>query len=167
MITISEIMMPIVRDVRTKDERDKLHEDMGELEAALFRSNFETFEKVLSARLPERTALVMRDICARSEFKNNLGALRTFLHDIKNTLDTFLLLKLTLAFKPSEEMINRLYEWTQQNLGLGVALDINYDGSILGGARIIFGGKYKEMTLAQMITDALGKEKIAVLGMIK
>ena len=167
MITISEIMMPIVRDVRTKDERDKLHEDMGELEAALFRSNFETFEKVLSARLPEHTALVMRDICARSEFKNNLGALRTFLHDIKNTLDTFLLLKLTLAFKPSEEMINRLYEWTQQNLGSGVILDIGHDTSILGGVKIIFNGRYKEMTLVQMITNTMVKEKTTIMGMIR
>lgn len=167
MITISNIVILVVRDVRTKDERDTLREDIGELEAALFRSSPDAFEKVLSARLPKRTALVIRDICTRPEFKNNREALRTFFHDVKNTLDSFLLLKLTLALKPSEEMINRLHEWTQQNLEVGVVLDIAYDASILGGVKIIFSGRYKEMTLAQMITETMAKEKINIMGMIK
>lgn len=167
MIAISNIVILVVRDVRTKDERDKLREDMSELEAALFHSNPDAFEKVLSARLPERTALVIRDICARPEFKNNTGALRTFFHDVKNTLDSFILFKLTLALKPSEEMINRLHEWTGQNLGVGVVLDIGYDASILGGVKIIFNGRYKEMTLAQMITETMAKEKINIMEMIK
>lgn len=166
MITIPEIYMPIVRDVRTKDERDKFLESISGLEAALFRSSPDALEKILSTQLPEHTASVIRDICARPEFKNNSGALRALLRDVKNTLDAFLLLKLTFAFKPSEEMINRLHEWTQQNLGMGVALDIGYDASILGGARIIFNGKYKEMTLAQMITETMAKEKATIMGMI-
>lgn len=167
MITIPDICMPIVRDVRTKDERDTLREDIGELEAALFRSSPNAFEEVLNARLPERIALAIRDVSARPEFKNNSGALRMFFHDLKNTLDAFLLLKLILAFRPSEEMINRLHEWIGQNLGMGVALDIGYDASILGGARIIFSGRYKEMTLAQMITESMAKEKTIIMGMIK
>jgi F0F1-type ATP synthase delta subunit len=109
----------------------------------------------------------MRDICARPEFKNNSEALRMFFHDVKDTLDAFVLLKLTIAFKPSEEMINRLHEWTRQNLGAGAVLDIGYDASILGGVRVIFSGRYKEMTLAQMITDAMVKEKKIIMGMIK
>lgn len=167
MTTIPDICMPIVRDVRTKDERDKLREDIGELEAALFRSSPDAFEEVLNARLPKRIALAIRDICARPEFKNNSGAIRIFLHDLKNTLDAFLLLKLIVAFKPSEEMIHRLHEWTEQNLGIGVVLDIGYEASILGGVRIIFSGRYKEMTLAQMITDAMAKEKTTIMGVIK
>lgn len=167
MITIPDIMMPIVRNVRTKDERDKLREDIDELEAALFRFSPDAFEKVLTARLPERIALAIRDICARPEFKSNSGALKTLLHDLKNTLDAFLLFQLILAFKPSEEMINRLHEWMGQNLGMGVALDLGYDASILGGARMIFSGRYKEMTLAQMITEAMAKEKMTIMGMIK
>ena len=167
MITIPDIMAAVVRGVRTKDERDMLREQINELEAALFHSDPKIFDDILTARLPKNTTDAMREIFARPEFKGNTQALRNFFQNLRDTLDTFSLLKINIAFKPSEQMIDRLHEWTQQNLGLGVALDINYDGSILGGARIIFGGKYKEMTLAQMITDALGKEKIAVLGMIK
>lgn len=167
MITIPDIMVPIVRYVRTKEERDKLGEEIGELEGALFHSNSEAFEKVLSARLSEHVASAMRDILARPEFKNNSESLRIFFHDVKNVLDAFILLRLTLAVKPSEEMVDHLYEWVQKNLGIGVVLDIGYDGSILGGARIIFNGRYKEMTLAQMITDILVKEKTTVMGMIK
>lgn len=167
MITISDMYMPIVRYVRTKEERDMLGEEISELEAALFRSSPEAFEKVLSARLPKRIASAIRDILARPEFKDNSQNVRTFFHDVKNLLDAFVLFKLTIAIKPSEEMIDRLYEWVQENLGIGVVLDIGYDGSILGGARIIFNGRYKEMTLAQMITDILAKEKTRVMEMIK
>jgi len=167
MITIPDICMPIVRNVRTKEERDMLAEEMSELEATLFRSGQEAFEKVLSTRLSERMASAMRDILGRQEFKNNSENLRIFFHDVKNVLDTFVPLRLTIAVKPSEEMIDRLHEWVQKNLGIGVILDIGYDGSIRGGARIIFNGRYREMTLAQMITDTLAKEKTTVMGMIK
>lgn len=167
MITISDICMPIARCVRTKEERDILREKINELEAALFRFHLEEFEKILSVQLSERITLAMRDALARPEFKNNSENLKVFFLDAKRTLDAFIPLRLTVAAKPNEEMINRMHEWTQKNLGNGIMLDIEYDGSILGGARIIFNGRYKEMTLAQMITDTLTKEKTTIMGMIK
>lgn len=167
MIIIPDIYIPIVRNVRTKDERDILREQLNELEATLFHSDASDFEKKLQTNLPKDVAIAMRDIVARPEFKDNLQALQTFFENFRNLLDAFVLLNINIAFKPSEEMIHRLHEWTQQNLGMGVVLDIGYDGSTLGGARIIFNGRYKEMTLAQMITDVLMREKSVVMGMIK
>ena len=167
MITIPETMMPILADLRTQDERDQLREQMGELEAALFRSDPKGIEKIITSHIPEHLAVAMRSILASPALKNNPEALRKFFQDLRETIDKLPIIKVNIAFKPTEEMITRLHEWVQKNLGLGVVLDIGYDGSMLGGARIIFGGRYKEMTLAQMITDVFAKEKTAILGMIK
>lgn len=167
MITIPDIMAPVIRDVRTKDERDVLRDEVEELEMSLFRSDSYALEKTLKARLPKEISIVLKEILARPEFTDNPEALKTFFRKMKDILDTLSLLKLNIAFQPSEEMITRLHEWILINLPLGVVLDIGYDGSIIGGARIIFGGKYKEMTLAQMIMDVLAKEKTIIMEMIR
>ena len=167
MINIADTLAPIVRDIRTKDERDVLRGQLGELEGAFFHSDPRILEEVLRTRLPEDLAVAMRDILAVPELKDNPESLRLFFQDFKSRLDKFSLLKLSIVFKPNEKMIDRLHEWIQQNLGTDVVLDIEYDRSMLGGARIIFSGRYKEITLAQMITDTFIKEKKTVMEMIK
>ena len=153
--------------MRTKDERDFLHDQIPNLEAALFRADPHATERILSTNFPEHTANAMRNILHDPQFKNNPEDVRKFFHDLQNTIGKMAVLKLGIAFKPTEGMIAKLHEWTDKNLGPGIVLDISYDALMLGGARIIFGGRYKEMTLAQMITDTLAKEKTAILGMIK
>ena len=160
-------MMPLVVDLRTKDERDLLRNEIAELEAAVFRSDPDAREKILASHFPEHLASAMRKIFQDPMFKDNPETLKKFFHDLRDTIDKLPLLKLSIAFNPSEEMIARLHEWTQENLGPGIVLDISYDSMMLGGARIIFAGRYKEMTLAQMITEILVKEKTAIRGMIK
>ena len=166
-ITISDTILPLIRTVRTREEKDMLRDQMIMLEGALFRSESQGYEKILKTRLPEHIAAAMRDILSRPSLKESPEATRKLFHELKDTIDALSLLKISLAFNPSEEMIQRLHEWIQKNLGVGVVLDISYDASILGGARIIFQGKYKELTLSQMITDTLAKEKTDVFKLIK
>ena len=167
MIAIPEIMMPILRDVRTEDERELLRDQIGELEAALFRSDPKATERILTSHLPKDLADAMRNVLNAPQFKGSPDAIRKFFQDLRDVVDKLPLLKLGIAFRPTEEMISRLHGWTQENIGLGVVLDISYDSSMLGGARIIFGGRYKEMTLAQIVTNVLVKEKTTVMEMIK
>ena len=160
-------MIPLLGDVRTKDEKDLLRDQVGELEAALFRSDPHAIEKILSSHLPEDLAAAMRKIIQDPVFKDNPEALKKFFQDLRDTLDKLSVLKLAIAFKQTEELVAQLHAWTDKNLGHGVVLDISYDGSMVGGAKIIFGGRYKEVTLAQIITDALVKEKTVIMRMFK
>ena len=162
-----EIIMGVVAYIRTKGEKDLLRDRISELEAAIFRSDPNGGEKIITTHFPEHLAVIMRKILQDPVFKDSPEMLKKFFQELRDTIDILQLLKLSLAFNPSEEMIIRLHEWVKKNLGSGVVLDINYDGSMLGGARIIFKGRYKEVTLAQMITEVLAKEKTTVMGMIK
>lgn len=166
-ITIPDIMIPLVRMIRTKEEKDTLRDQMIALEATFFRPESEDFETILKTRLPKHIAAAMRNIFSQPSLKDNPGAVKEFFQNLKDMIDALPLLKLSLSFNPSEEMIGRLHEWVEENLGIGILLDISYDTLILGGARIIFQGRYKELTLSQMITDVLAKEKTNVLKLIK
>ena len=166
-ITIPDIIIPLIRMIRTKEEKDILRDQITMLEATLFRPESEDFENILKTKLPKHVAAAMRDILSQPQLKESPTAIKDFFQNVKDTIDTLPILKLSLAFSPSEEMIERLHEWIGKNLGIGVLLEISYDTLILGGARIIFQGRYKELTLSQMITDVLAKEKISVLKLIK
>ncbi len=163
---IPEHLIPIVRTLRTKSERDEARDGITKLEAALFKSDSKEIGKVLNAWFLPETGDAMRAMIEQAEMKKDPGALKAVLKDLREILETLPLLRLSMAFKPREEMIQRLASWTQDNLGSGIILDIGYDGSLVGGVRIIFGGRYKEMTLAQMITDVLAKERSAIKKII-
>ena len=166
-ITIPDIIIPLIRMIRTKEEKDILRDQITMLEATLFRPESEDFENILKTKLPKHVAAAMRDILSQPQLKESPTAIKDFFQNVKDTVDVLPILKLSLAFSPSEDMIERLHEWIGKNLGIGVLLEISYDTLILGGARIIFQGRYKELTLSQMITDVLAKEKINVLKLIK
>ena len=161
-----EIMLPLLRHIRTKEEGEDFRGHVAELEAALFRSDSKGLESILRAKFSENMAEAMRTIFQHPEFINHPEAMRTFFKDLMRMLESLPLLKLTLAFRPTEAMTDRLHDWVSQNLGNGILLDIGYDPSILGGARMIVGGKYKQIILAQMITDVLAKENTAIKKII-
>ena len=166
-IMIPDNMISLLRSVRTKQEKENLRDQISVLKAALFRSDPHEFEKILATRLPGTMASTMREILSQSALKDNPDAQRKFFQNVTEVIDKLPFLKLNIAFVPSEEMIQRLHEWVQKNMGAGVILDMAYDALILGGAQIIFQGKYKEVTLSQMITNVLIKEKTNVLKLIK
>ena len=165
-ITLPESLVPILHFVHTKEEKDELHEEVLMLERASFQNDPNAIEEILKTRVSKNIAHAIREVLSLPAFHNNVDAVRKFFLDLKNTVDTLPLLKLDLAFQPTEKVIEHLHDWVTQELGVGIVLDIGYDASIFGGSKIIFGGRYKEFTLSQMITDTPAKEKAAVLKLI-
>ncbi len=167
MTTISEQIGLILNDVRTKEERDVLREQISELEAVSYRANAHAVEERLISYIPTHLAQIIKQIIESPELKDNPEVMKIFFKDLEHALGALPLLRISMAFKPTEAMITRLHEWTKKNLTSAIILDMSYDGSIFGGARIIFEGKYKEITLGQMITNVLEREKGVIIKMIK
>jgi len=167
MSVIPDILIPVIADIRTKEERDVLRDQISKLEAALYHADPEILEKILQTRIPETLAEKMRNMIDELKLRDHPEAIKKFFQDFYNALQQLPLMRIGIAFTPTEEMVTCMHQWTKDNLGQGIILDINFDRSILGGAKIIFAGRYKEMTLAQMINDVFIKEKSAIKKIIQ
>ena len=72
-------------------------------------------------------------------------------------------LRLEVAFEPNAVFIERVATWGMTHIGNDIVLDIVRDRSVVGGARIIFHGHYKENTLVEMIRDVFERKRDIVM----
>lgn len=147
----------IIRSVRTEEERDVLHECIEVLERSLYRTRTPDLDEVFKLIPPKMVDLLREVLPSYSDEKDQIEVRRSLMN-LKEELAKLRTLRLELAFEPNVEAIERLSGWVLKELGEGILLEMGHEPSILGGARIIFGGRYRELTLLQMLNSALERE---------
>lgn len=74
-----------------------------------------------------------------------------FLERLKDFIKNLPLLKLEVAFLPSQKTIEKISEWIKKEVGKKVILDIYFNPTIVGGAILEYGGKYFDFSLGKEI----------------
>jgi F0F1-type ATP synthase delta subunit len=90
---------------------------------------------------------------------NDKDAFSGFLETLRDLIKKLKVIKLVLAFDPAEKTIERIHGFVKENVGIGYILDIEVSPSVLGGATVIFDGKYNDYSLKKKIEDTF-KTKI-------
>jgi len=78
---------------------------------------------------------------------NSSTDLEKYLNLIKEKVQSFKFLKLTLAINASEELVETISYWITKNIGQMVLIDLNFDKSIIAGGLIEYEGKYKDFSI--------------------
>lgn len=104
--------------------------------------------------------------------KNNLDindkdTVAGFFGTLKGLLKKFKVIKLVLAFCPSNKMLENIHNFIKETLGIGYILDIEILEEVLGGAIVIFNGKYYDFTLKKRIEDAFTLKNREILHLYK
>jgi F0F1-type ATP synthase delta subunit len=68
-----------------------------------------------------------------------------------------------LAFDPTRRTIERIHNFVKENIGIGYILDIEIYHDVLGGAIVIFNGKYKDFTLKKNLEEVYRLRRSEVL----
>jgi hypothetical protein len=87
-------------------------------------------------------------------YKNNKTE-KDFFENLKNSLKKIKIIKIKIAFKPSEFFLTRLSNWIKKNIDEKAVLDIEYDDKIIGGAIIEYQGKRVDFSLASKINEII------------
>jgi F0F1-type ATP synthase delta subunit len=64
---------------------------------------------------------------------------------------------LTLAFTPTESFRKKISAWLQKEIGRPLFLKITVDKTILGGAIIIYNGRYQDASLRKKLDERLSR----------
>lgn len=59
--------------------------------------------------------------------------------------------KLTVAFKPSREFLDKITVWFEKNVGEKITVDLTIDPEIVGGAVILFNEHYRDYSIRTMM----------------
>lgn len=147
----------ILEKVRTQKEAQELREEVELLMASLYRVGEEDFNKTLDMKIKAWFADGLRKAFEKG------GNKESYLKGLKKELEELEVVKLTLGFEPSIEVIENIHSWVWKNAGKTVVLDLSYNPAILGGAIIAYKGKYEDYSLRSKLRKIFTEEKDTIL----
>lgn len=143
-----KIYSDILRYIKTKSDADELLVGLDRLSESLYLTEPTAFERTL-ATLKAGYASAIRDALEKGADKS------TLLSGLREKIISLKPLKLTLAFEPTAEFIEKLHEWTADNLGEEIVLDFEVNPKIIAGAVISYSGRYFDFSLSRLLNGQL------------
>ena len=138
-------------------------------EVASFASEIDTFmlENTLDSISEDSAKKIMRTFSKNNLDINNKNTVVSFFKTLKELLKKLKVIKLVLAFDPTRKTIENIHNFVKNIAGIGYILDIEISEDVLGGAVIIFNGKYYDFTLKKSIEDTFGTKNKEILGFMQ
>ncbi len=144
----------ILSQIRTKEDADLLLGEIDNLLVSLYRVKGSMFEEVLREKVRVGVAQVITGAVPKS-----IPGKEEFLRGLKECLGELKPLKLTLAFEPTSQTVEKIFSWVCQNLDENIVLEIDTDQSILAGAIVTFEGAYEDLSLRSVFEEKFGGER--------
>jgi len=138
----------IISKIRTKDELDKLIDELDSLLNSFYEKE-DHFNEVIKSYVRSWVAQEIQDELKTVDDK------KKSLNDFRESLSTLRLIKLTLAYEPSDEDLDLIASWVRENILPSLILDISTSNSVLGGVVVEYEGKYFDLSLAKAISQGL------------
>lgn len=156
----------ILAQVRTTHERDILKGALDALVKNLYHTKPKPLGEIAEELLPYAINKALVASLGLAHATNDATAMETFFAGLAEALSGLRVIKLELAFEPQEETMAIISRWVRQHVGGDSIIDASVDPLLLGGVRIAFAGKYREVNLADMIESALIREEPRIQEML-
>lgn len=153
----------IITSVKTVSDRDALALEIDHFLDSIFAKETQTLDNILreiSFNMGEK----LKQIFQKKQLDiSNKEAIKDCLSELKELLNKFRIIKLTVAFEPSSKTIEEIANFVSSKIGVGFILDIDTDETILGGAIVVYNGQYKNLSLRKSIEETFDNRKEEIL----
>lgn len=150
-------------DIRTLDDLHLLKSEIDTLLSALFQTDNTAFKAVMDTKLQRNLGNALTKVLTDANVSlTDQETLQKYFSGLKEFIATLPIVQLTLAYHPTNEQIEQLSDWLRRETGQMVILELRFDKRLLGGAVIVYNGKYQDLSLKTKL-DRVYEEKKAEL----
>lgn len=150
--------------IKTKQDADKLDDELDLVLGSLFKSA-QDLEGTLEKSIDIETCQALKK--DYPDFGKDPTETRKILENLKESLKKLKVLKLHISVSPTQEIIDKIHNWTKENLLQKVLIDFIKDESLLGGAAIEFDGLYKDLSLKKTLDEVLQNKKEELMSLLR
>ena len=147
MIESQEVLL---KKIFTKEDCISTLEEISQLQQLVFKS-----QESLSKKSENLVSRNLYQFFLFLETKGKIGLSQKeqfdFLEELKDCLKNLSVLKLEIAFLPSQKTIEKIDHWLKKEVGKEIILDIYFNQMVVGGAILEYGGKYLNLSLVKEI----------------
>lgn len=148
------IYFDLITSLKTMQEVASFVSEIDTLALAFFKSEKVSMEKALSSVSTGSAEKITQAFSKNNLNINDKDTVAGFFTTLKELIKKLKIIKLVLAFDPSYKTIERLHNFVKDTLGIGYIFDIEISPEVLGGAIVIFNGKYADFSLKKTVENA-------------
>lgn len=153
------IYFDLITALKTTQEVANFTSEIDTLLLTFFKPKEVLITKALESISVTTAGKIMQAFSKNNLDINNKDVAVDFLETLKKLLKKFKIIKLILAFDPTLKTIENIHNYVKDTIGTGYILDIEVAKEILGGAIVMFNGKYKDFTLKKSIEASFDAKK--------
>lgn len=141
---------------KTTEDLVSLQEEIDMILQSLFHVEVYKLEEVMEKFVRIRVAAEIEKLL-KAHPNSSKEDIKVILSKAYRTICTLPILRLTMAFEPSEMQVSNISYWARSNLEQGILLDLSLDRSLIGGLVITYKGKYYDFSLKNKLKEIFEK----------
>jgi F0F1-type ATP synthase delta subunit len=161
------VYFDLVTSLKTTQDVEDFTCEIDTFMSVLSKSEKVSAERALSSISTDSAKKITQTFSKNDLNINDRNTVADFFNTLKKLLEKFKIIRLVLAFQPTYKTITRIHNFVKDTIGIGYILDIEILDEILGGAIIIFNGKYYDLSLKKNIEDTFetkGSQILSIVG---
>jgi F0F1-type ATP synthase delta subunit len=148
-----KIGLKIIELAKTREDLLELEVDINQVEAKLYSSSFKL--ENLAGEVSAGFLKLLSDLDKDSLLPNQVDEREKLFKDLKEFLQNFDRVGLTLAFSPSKDFLSKLSHWFGSSLEKPLVLDILVNPEIAGGLILEHAGNYRDYSISENLNKTL------------
>ncbi len=144
----------IKNDFATKADLDRILYSIDKFKLDLYTYSSKELERCLHYQYDIKFNAIVQGVLAKNEIDlgdENKVTVEKLLNALSVDLAAIEILDITMSFSPSARFLNILRNWAYENVTENIVLDIHVDPSVLGGASLIYRGRYLDLTISNKL----------------
>lgn len=154
------IYIDIFKEIRLKSDSQKLSEQVDAFLVSLFKVKDKSNEEVLREIFGEKLAnIILTTLNDKLGTNIASGQYQLYFNNLSKVLNEAKVIELTLSIEADKDLVINMSNRLREILALPTLLiDLKLNTSIIGGAEMIFNGKYINLSLEKNINDLFTKQ---------
>jgi hypothetical protein len=143
-------MENILEQIKTTADRDTLLEEIDILLSSLYENGGNAFDSVMNAKVRAWAANAISN-----EITNSGVEKQECLKKIRAEVEKMDTVTMILAYDPPYSSIEVISLFIKKKFGQALLVNFKYDPEIIAGCKIIYGGKYKDLSVVEKFNQTL------------
>lgn len=148
--------------IKTKDQAEEFKEQCNVLLAQIYEVDKKPLEAAIDSLFTNQFAVTLKKILNSLQVNQNDGhVLKQCFSEIKKVLDEADVIVVTLGITPTAELLEDIADMVRTSFANDcILLESKVDPHILGGAQIIWQGKYLDYGLDKLVSEWFAKRNL-------
>lgn len=160
------IYFDLITSLKTTQEVANFVSEIDTLLLTFFKSEKTPIEEALTFVSTDSARKIMQTFSKNNLDINNKDIVSDFFDTLKKLLKKFKVIKLVLAFDPTLKTIENIHNFVKNVVGIGYILDIEVSEEVLGGAVVVFNGRYNDFSLRKSLEDAFTNKNQEIVKLL-